>query len=91
MASQCVHFLDQADIVNALSSHALGHVMASPADTLAGRILQTLIGYDDRPSIMQAIAYLATLAAIFGAMRMFAPSRLRAHAPAAVGSQVAAE
>jgi hypothetical protein len=54
-----------------------------------GRILQTLIGYDDRPSIMQAIVYLATLAAIFGAMRIFAPAKPQA-APTAA-RHVAAE
>ena len=38
---------------------------------------------------MQAIVYLATLAAIFGAMRVFATGKPQS--PVAVGSQVAAE
>jgi len=32
-----------------------------------------LIGYSDRPTAMQLIVYLATLAVMFGLMRVFAP------------------
>jgi hypothetical protein len=32
-----------------------------------------LIGYSDRPTAMQLIVYLATLAIMFGLMRMLAP------------------
>ena len=65
--------------------------MDSARGHTCGRILQTLIGYDDRPSIMQAIVYLATLATIFGAMRVFAPGRQQTQPSAAMGSRVAAE
>ncbi len=91
MASRCVHFLDQADIVNLLSTTAWDTSWLLPGDTLVGRILQTLIGYDDRPSIMQVIVYLATLAAIFGAMRVFGPAKARVKPAVAMGSRVAAE
>ncbi len=89
MAAQCVHFLEQADIVTALSGTLWDTSWILPQSSLLGRILHTLAGYDDRPSIMQAIVYFATLAAIFGAMRVFAPGKPRASV--AVGSQVAAE
>ncbi len=72
MASQCVHFLEQADMLNTLSSTLWDTSWILPGNSLAGRILHTLAGYDDKPSIMQAIVYAATLAAIFGAMRVFA-------------------
>ena len=89
MASQCVRFLEQADILTVLSTTLWDTSSILSQGSLAGRVLQTLVGYDDKPSIMQAIAYLATLAAIFGAMRIFAPAR-RPHA--APGAQsVAAE
>ncbi len=91
MASQCVHFLDQADIVTALGTTLWDTSWLLPQDKIAGRILHTLIGYDDRPSIMQVLVYVATLAAIFGAMRVFTPSKPRAASSAAVGSQVPAE
>jgi high-affinity iron transporter len=74
MASQCVHFLEQADILNVLSNTLWDTSSILPADSWMGRILHALIGYDDRPSIMQAIIYLVTLAAIFIAMRIFAPA-----------------
>ena len=38
----------------------------------AGRALHTLIGYVDRPTAMQLIAYAATLAVILVLMRLFA-------------------
>ncbi len=91
MASRCVHFLDQADILSLWSSTLWDTSWILPVGTLAGRILQTLIGYDDRPSIMQAIVYLTTLAAIFGAMRIFRPAKPQAKPAVAMGSRVAAE
>ena len=89
MASQCVHFLEQADIVTTLSATLWDSSWILPQDKIAGRILHTLIGYDDKPSIMQALVYLATLAAIFGAMRVFSPGKPQS--PVAAASQVAAE
>ena len=91
MASQCVHFLEQADIVTALSTTLWDTSWLLPQDKIAGRILHTLMGYDDRPSIMQALVYLATLGAIFGAMRVFTPGKRRARSSAGVGSHVPAE
>ncbi len=93
MASQCVHFLDQADIVTVLSAQLWDTSWIISMDSLGGRILHTLIGYDDRPSIMQAIVYFATLAAIFGAMRIFGAAKPKAKAAmgAPAASHVAAE
>ena len=91
MASQCVHFLEQADIVTALSTTLWDTSWLLPQDKIAGRILHTLIGYDDRPSIMQALVYLATLGAIFAAMRVFTPGKRRARPSAGVSSHVPAE
>jgi high-affinity iron transporter len=88
MASQCVHFLEQADIVTALSTTLWDTSWLLPQDKIAGRILHTLVGYDDKPSIMQALVYLATLAAIFGAMRVFSPGKPQSPVAA---SHVAAE
>jgi high-affinity iron transporter len=88
MASQCVHYLDQAGIVNVLGGTLWDTSAILPADSILGRILRTVIGYDDRPSILQAIVYLLTLAAIFGAMRVFAPTAAR---PAFQAARHAAE
>ncbi len=95
MASQCVHFLDQADIVSALSSTAWDTSSILSSSSLFGRVLHTLLGYDDRPSIMQAIVYLATLVTILVAMRVFAPAKPQpkpkpAEAPAPEKTRIAA-
>jgi high-affinity iron transporter len=75
MAAQCVHYLENADVLAALSGTLWDTSAILPADSILGRVLHTLFGYDDRPSIMQAIVYALTLAAILTAMRVFAPSK----------------
>jgi len=75
MAAQCVAFLEQAGIVDFLSSTLWDTSAILPSASLLGRMLHTLIGYNDQPSVLQAIAYAVTLAVIFILMRVFAPSR----------------
>lgn len=82
MAAQCVSFLEQADLINVLSNTLWDTSNILPANSLLGRVLHTLIGYDDRPSVMQAIVYVATLAAIFAATRIFAASGQQTQRPA---------
>ncbi len=93
MASQCVHFLEQAGILDVLSATLWDTSAILPQDSLAGRVLHTLAGYDDKPSIMQAIVYLAALAAIFIAMRVFSPAKQQPKSATAaqMGSQIAVE
>ncbi len=78
MASQCVAFLERADILDLWSTTLWNTSWLLPSNTLTGRVLHTLIGYDDRPSIMQAVAYIVTLATILVAMRVFAPAKPKA-------------
>ena len=40
-----------------------------PEDSLLGRLVHTLIGYADRPSGAQLVAYVLTVAVIVGLMR----------------------
>ena len=42
-------------------------------NSIAGRVLHTLLGYTDKPTELQLVVYLATLAAIFGVMKLLAP------------------
>lgn len=96
MASQCVAYLERADLVDLWSATLWDTSWLLPANSLLGRVLHTLAGYDDRPSILQAVAYLATLTAILAAMRVFAPAKpkpkpkLEAEASAREKSRVAA-
>ena len=81
MASQAVAFLGQAGLVPPLVDTVWDTSWLLSDATTAGRMLHTLIGYTDRPSAMQLIAYIGTLLAIFGLMRLFSePPRQRATA-----------
>ncbi|MGA9264931.1 MAG: FTR1 family protein, partial [Rhodomicrobium sp.] len=75
MASQCVAFLQRAGILDFWSATLWDTSWLLPGNSLAGRVLHTLIGYDERPSILQAVAYIVTLATILVAMRVFAPAK----------------
>ena len=75
MASQCVAFLQRADILDLWSATLWDTSWLLAGNSLAGRVLHTLIGYDERPSILQAVAYIVTLATILVAMRVFAPAK----------------
>ena len=44
-----------------------------PDTGIVGRALRTLVGYSDRPTGLQLIVYLATLALIFSLMKLLAP------------------
>ncbi|SDR60927.1 high-affinity iron transporter [Rhizobiales bacterium GAS191] len=81
LASQAVGFLQQADVVTALSEQLWdsSHILSDTS--IVGRVLHTLIGYNDHPSAMQGLCYVATLAVIASLMKLFAhpvPAQARA-------------
>ena len=69
MASQAAKFLSQADIIP-----TWGRMWDSSAwlsdDSVTGRLLHTLIGYDANPLGIQLVVYLLTLLVIGGAMKL---------------------
>jgi high-affinity iron transporter len=71
LASQAVGFLEQADILTMFSNQLWdsSHILSDTS--ILGRVLHTLIGYNDHPSAMQALSYLATLAVMGLLMRAF--------------------
>jgi high-affinity iron transporter len=72
LASQAVGFLEQANVLTALQSQ-LWDTSGILSDTsILGRILHTLIGYSDHPSILEGLSYVATLAVIALLMKLFA-------------------
>ena len=74
MAAQAVDFLERAGVLTALGQ-TLWDTSALLSDkSLFGRALHTLIGYSDRPSVLQGLVYAATLIAIVALMRAFAPA-----------------
>jgi high-affinity iron transporter len=80
LAAQSVAFLQQAGIVTAFSQTLWDTSTILPDNSLFGRVLHTLIGYSDQPSLMQGLAYAATIATIILATKLAAPAR-RPHAP----------
>jgi high-affinity iron transporter len=75
MAAQAIAFLAQADIATALGARIWDTSRIIADDSILGRVLHTLFGYTDRPTELQFLVYLATLALILGLMRVFAPAR----------------
>jgi high-affinity iron transporter len=65
LASQAASFLQQADVVTIGSQTAWDTSAILSDSSLVGRVLHTLVGYADQPSVLQVVVYAATLTAIF--------------------------
>ena len=74
LASQAVAFLQQADVLTAFSNTLWDSSWLLSDSNLLGRVLHTLVGYNDHPSGMQVIVYLAVLALTFLLMKAVAPA-----------------
>ncbi|MGO8799341.1 MAG: FTR1 family protein [Roseiarcus sp.] len=77
LAAQSVLFFEQAGLITALSQTAWDTSAILSDTSLLGRVLHTLIGYSDQPSVMQVIVYGVTLGMIFSLSKAFAPSARR--------------
>src|SRR5262245_31322175 len=75
MAAQAVQFLDAAGWVDVLGTRLWDTSGWLPQNGIVGHLLHTLVGYTDRPTELQLIAYLATLAAMAALTWMAAPPR----------------
>lgn len=69
LAAQAVALLQQAGYVQLLTATVWDTSALLPEQGVAGRLLQALVGYTDRPSGAQLVAYAATVAAIAGVSR----------------------
>ncbi|MCB1894675.1 MAG: FTR1 family protein [Zoogloeaceae bacterium] len=85
MAGQSARFLIQGDLLPALASPLWDTSGWLTTDSTVGMLLHVLVGYDARPSGMQALFYFATIALILAGMRWLrtqeaiaSPSRARA-------------
>jgi len=70
LASQAIAFLQQAGVVEMWSAAVWDTSWLLSDGGLPGRLLHTLIGYTAAPTGLQAVAYLSTIAAILGLMRL---------------------
>jgi high-affinity iron transporter len=73
MAAQSVAFLEQADIATGLGEVVWNTSSVLADNSIAGRVLHTLLGYTGKPTELQLVVYLATLGTIFGVMKLLAP------------------
>ena len=78
LAAQAVVFLQQAGVVTALSQTAWDTSGVLSDTSLTGRVLHTLVGYSDQPSVLQVVVYVATLAVIVALTRAFGGRGARA-------------
>lgn len=74
MAAQSVGFLQQADLTSWLGRIVWDTSGILPETSWVARILQVLVGYTDRPTQLQLVAYLTTLGSILVLMRLLAPT-----------------
>jgi high-affinity iron transporter len=70
LAAQAVVFLQQAGIVTALDETAWDTSAILSDTSLFGRVLHTLVGYSDQPSLLQVVVYLIVLIGGFGLSRL---------------------
>jgi high-affinity iron transporter len=81
LAAQAAAFLQQAGLIPVLADTAWDTSAILSDTSLLGRVLKTLIGYTDQPSVLQVVVYGLTLAAIVtltktvGARKAAAPPR----------------
>ncbi len=88
LAAQAVAFLQQAGVLAILTDTAWDTSSILSDRSLFGRVLHTLVGYADQPSVLQVLTYFGTLALIvvltkrFGAHRPAPRARAVGAAPA---------
>ena len=82
MASQSVDFLQRAGVTELFSQQVWDTSALLSEKSLAGRALHTLVGYADRPSLLQLAAWAGTLLVIYALTRYFAPGQPARFQPA---------
>jgi high-affinity iron transporter len=75
MAAQAVQYLDNAGVISVGGQRLWDSSGVLPQDGVIGRLLHTLIGYTDRPTELQALAYLGTIAAMAALAWLATPTR----------------
>ena len=74
MAAQAVQFLTNAGVVIVLDRTVWDTSWILSEGSLFGKLLHTLIGYTERPTELQLMAYIATLFLMFLLMRLARPA-----------------
>jgi high-affinity iron transporter len=74
MAAQCVSFLERAGVATIFGQTLWNSSSVLSEKSVPGRVLHTLVGYADQPSLLQLMAYLAVIAVIVVSTRALRPS-----------------
>jgi high-affinity iron transporter len=82
MTAQAVQYLDAAGLITVLGERLWDSSGLLPQDSIVGRLLHTLIGYNDRPTELQLITYTMTLLVMVALNWIATPSRPPRRAPA---------
>jgi high-affinity iron transporter len=69
MAAQAASFLEQAGAIDFMGETAWDSSAFLSEKSILGRVLHTLVGYSDQPTLFQLVIYLATLLVIYGLTR----------------------
>jgi len=69
MAAQAILFLQQAGYIQILQNTVWDTSWLLKEDSIAGRLLHTLVGYNDAPNGAQLIVYVSTIVVIMGLTR----------------------
>jgi high-affinity iron transporter len=77
MATQCVSYLELATAVTLLSATLWNMSEILSEKSVPGRVLHTLVGYSDQPTLLQGLAYISALAVIFVLGKIFSSSPSR--------------
>jgi high-affinity iron transporter len=80
MAAQAVLFIQQGGYFEYLTRTVWNTSGILSQDSILGRLLHTLIGYNDTPNGAQLVVYAATIATIFALMRWERARHPRSHA-----------
>ena len=75
MAAQAVQYLDAAGVVTVLTDNVWDTSAWLPQGGIVGRALHALMGYNERPTLLQVIVYVAVLVSMALLMRAAAPPR----------------
>ena len=67
--------MTQAGLIDAMSTTAWDTSAILSDSSLFGRVLHTLVGYSDQPSVLQVVVYVVTLAAILTLSKLFGSAR----------------
>lgn len=75
LAAQAIGFLHQSGLLEAMSTPLWDTSWLLSSESVAGRLMQTLIGYTDRPDGAQLLAYTATILGMILLIRLTRSTR----------------